>query len=640
GAAGDFDHPIASFGRAVGMVRALKETVVGRSVVVAFKAGEYHEENVTMTAEDSGTKEFPVIYCAYGDGEAVITGGVSVTEDAFLPIGEDERSLFPEKAADKIKKTYVGGILPGYGSGDVPFSENGVMTVARYPNKFDDGSDHLMQAGFIPDDDHVRITNSIIKNRIDGYHTLEGLQLYGYLTTGWYKDTLDTGGYTVDGESGGYDFLIPDTTQARMGRLRHEPEFPSAYYNSIALQNIPEELDHDGEYWVDADTLTMYVYDPRGSYTFPLSDNCIVMDGCDHVTFRGLTLTGYRDKILQGSGIVGLSLDRCRFSVCSSEIAITVNCRAVPETEFAATVTGCDFSVFAGRVLVINGRYLFDNNRVSRTNLTIEMHAALYVNGTAVFSHNEFEDCSYMAIGYNGCDNVIEYNTFKNCMYNSQDGGVIYCGQSQGAWGSVIRYNVFYPTEGEKYAVYLDDDKPAEEVCGNILFDTTICVHDGRSNNIHDNVMIRSDVSLSVGGVIELYEEYFKTGDPGVFLKEARFIDFYTTWKGFLDELDADPVMKERYFSKYPELSKLTADLDRAGDPDFVLYPRNYVRDNIYVTGSEKDVNATDGYSVVEGNKRFTLKENPIFVNPTLGDYRIRDGADFPDIRFEKAGRY
>ena len=98
--------------------------------------------------------------------------------------------------------------------------------------------------------------------------------------------------------------------------------------------------------------------------------------------------------------------------------------------------------------------------------------------------------------------------------------------------------------------------------------------------------------------------------------------------------------MKERYFSKYPELSKLTADLDRAGDPDFVLYPRNYVRDNIYLTGSAKDVNATDGYSVVEGNKRFTLKENPIFVNPTLGDYRIRDGAEFPDIQFEKAGRY
>jgi hypothetical protein len=29
-----------------------------------------------------------------------------------------------------------------------------------------------------------------------------------------------------------------------------------------------------------------------------------------------------------------------------------------------------------------------------------------------------------------------------------------------------------------------------------------------------------------------------------------------------------------------------------------------------------------------------------VFVNPTLGDYRIREGADFPDIEFEKIGRY
>ena len=50
------------------MVRSLKATVTDRSIVVAFKAGEYHEENITMTAEDSGTKEHPVIYCGYGDG--------------------------------------------------------------------------------------------------------------------------------------------------------------------------------------------------------------------------------------------------------------------------------------------------------------------------------------------------------------------------------------------------------------------------------------------------------------------------------------------------------------------------------------------------------------------------------------------
>ena len=46
-------------------------------------------------------------------------------------------------------------------------------------------------------------------------------------------------------------------------------------------------------------------------------------------------------------------------------------------------------------------------------------------------------------------------------------------------------------------------------------------------------------------------------------------------------------------------------------------------------------------YSTVENNRGISLKENPLFVNPTLGDYRIRDDVtDFPDIEFEKIGRY
>ena len=34
------------------------------------------------------------------------------------------------------------------------------------------------------------------------------------------------------------------------------------------------------------------------------------------------------------------------------------------------------------------------------------------------------------------------------------------------------------------------------------------------------------------------------------------------------------------------------------------------------------------------------LDENPIFVNPTVGDYRIRPGCGFFDIEIEKMGRY
>jgi len=36
----------------------------------------------------------------------------------------------------------------------------------------------------------------------------------------------------------------------------------------------------------------------------------------------------------------------------------------------------------------------------------------------------------------------------------------------------------------------------------------------------------------------------------------------------------------------------------------------------------------------------FEKGENPLFVNPTFGDYRIREDADFANIPYEKIGRY
>ena len=46
------------------------------------------------------------------------------------------------------------------------------------------------------------------------------------------------------------------------------------------------------------------------------------------------------------------------------------------------------------------------------------------------------------------------------------------------------------------------------------------------------------------------------------------------------------------------------------------------------------------GYGVYEGNILYSLSENPCFVNPYLGDYRIVEGSGAPEIYFEKIGRY
>ena len=45
-------------------------------------------------------------------------------------------------------------------------------------------------------------------------------------------------------------------------------------------------------------------------------------------------------------------------------------------------------------------------------------------------------------------------------------------------------------------------------------------------------------------------------------------------------------------------------------------------------------------FGIAEGNLKFTINDNPYFVNPSIGDYRIIEDADFHKIPYEKIGRY
>ncbi|MBR3423069.1 MAG: right-handed parallel beta-helix repeat-containing protein, partial [Clostridia bacterium] len=492
---GTKNAPVRTFARAAEMAR-VKKTEKDGSVVVAFYAGEYGDHDVSLTAADSGTKDAPIVYCAYGDGDVVFSGGVAFDESDFEPITEDEKNFFSDKAVPFVKKTDLSEKYPDYQISDPLFCEDGVMTVARYPNKYADGTDQLTHAGFTPDDNHIRINASPFTKRILNYHTLEGLYLYGYLTTGWYKDLLLTDGYVKDEETGALDMIIPHPETARMGYLRHEPEFASDWYNATALVNVSEELDANGEFFVDTATKTLYVYDPHGSYSFPKEERCIVMDHTDYIVFRGLTFTSFSDSMIYARTCHGITVDLCTVTRCAGDNAIDIS-GCGKGRDFDISVTNSLFSVFVCRPLSIignnSGANMFNrhgnvdicNNYFSYTNLTKDDGGAVEVKRVddAHIHHNEFENISRCAIDYGGCKNMIaEYNSFKRCMYNSSDGGVFYSWHSFEDWGNVIRYNVFYPCEW--YHVYIDDDEPGTTVCNNLMVDGSVVIHDGRNNNV------------------------------------------------------------------------------------------------------------------------------------------------------------
>jgi len=98
--------------------------------------------------------------------------------------------------------------------------------------------------------------------------------------------------------------------------------------------------------------------------------------------------------------------------------------------------------------------------------------------------------------------------------------------------------------------------------------------------------------------------------------------------------------------SRWPKLYEIEDDLDRAdeliNDPNFIVNISFAEIKNNYAIGGLVH-NFTDDVELfcdIADNPVISIEENPLFTNPTLGDYSIREGVDFLDNQFYKMGRY
>ena len=658
---GTIDHPVATFDRAAELVRQKKTEKAG-DVIVAFKAGDYGPLSLNLTAEDSGTADQRIIWCRYGDGEVVFNNGIDVLESEFTDLSDAEKSIFDPKYADSIKKADLSGRLASYDPRvTMILGDNGDCTLARFPNRYSDRTDQLIQsAGEAVDDSHYLIDHPLLTKRIDKYRTTEGLLLYGYLTTGWAKDLLSTDEY--DPATG--LFHIPHPEQSKAGHLRYLAldGFDSRFWAWTAVVNIPEELDDKGEYWIDPSTYVMYVFKPEGTYHITGGGRMLDMRHCDFFTFDGLTFKNSTGEFIYGEYCHDLAFDGCTFQGCAAENTVYF-LRNDPGKNFNITVRNCEFSTFAAYGLQIHtksaiedrfycgGKILIDNNLFTQSGLRNGNTAALSFNvGEAVVTHNLFKDCCWEGIDFRGAYNMrAEYNVFDRVCYNGDDTGAINNWGSVEKGGNLVTHNLFMHITGGgngRYGLYLDATS-GTSVISNLFYDCWVPVmnHDiCKYNTYSDNVSISLDerpnpiaCDTHAG---EFTREMMEQDKPGEVLSH----EFYVSWVKAFEFYDNRPELKARLAEEWPGYFDITTDIERWDEPEFCLNPSLVITGNREFSKSGDPVVYKDivmKFSTVENNQGVPLTENPLFVNPTIGDYRIRDDVtDFPDIEFEKIGRY
>lgn len=218
---GTLQKPFASLGRAQKAAR----TVAGReAVTVSLRGGTYDlPETLVFTAQDSGTAAKPVVYRAYNDEQPVLSGGVKLT-------------LKWEPYKDGIYKATV----PVGLTTDQLFINGERQNMARYPN-FDPQAQYFNGSA----------ADAFSKERASRWADPKGGFIHAMHPALW----------------GDYHYLITGINEK--GEVTYEGGWQNnrqaGMHDKLRfVENIFEELDAPGEWFLNSKTNTLYFYPPAG----------------------------------------------------------------------------------------------------------------------------------------------------------------------------------------------------------------------------------------------------------------------------------------------------------------------------------------------------------------------------------------
>ena len=661
---GTLDKPLATFAAAKAKVRELKKTAKDE-IVVAFKAGKYGKlDNLTFTEEDGGSESVPVTYCKYGDGDVIFSNGIIIEESSFTAITDAEKELFPAESTSMIKKMSLEGMLPGeLKVSNYLFSEvDGLIWLARDLNKNNQGQDIYYSNMVTESSDRMNSIKLLGKlpSHVESFKTLDGLMIKGMLCTGYTFNRFDIKGYNKETQEliadiDKYENIMPDMSEGKFSGFAVAGRMDTR----IFFYNLAEFMDAQGEYWVDRENEMLYVFNPRGRYTFCTDGTMMTLEeGADHISFIGLEFNGCADTMVICYSNY-LTFDRCTFANIGGHYGIRadgVNHFNLINSDMHNFVDGGlylisdadrDFIVPAGNVIRNNAFYDFGLSEYWSNGVRVKNDVGCLIE------HNEFRNGAHGGLRYDDCiDTLIQYNVFDSLMRTTQDYGAIYSIWCTIYRGNVVRFNLFTNITGTAaqigaaaFGFYVDNNTSGVEIYGNIFHNGGIwgvMLHDGRDNSIHDNVFINTIHDNIGSGLVGCSEGMSKYVDENGQLTELSGWP-YTPWMSDMELLPKEgDANYDLWYERWSLMFNYHYDVSRLDEVECAFRNVNYIENN-YTFGFETSIDDNsilEQYGVVEGNVQLTLDDNPLFVNPSIGDYSIREDADFLKIPYEQIGRY
>ena len=678
---GSISEPFGSIERAMKEVRKLKAEgkFPAKGLTIWFREGEYQiTESIEMTNEDSGMPNAAISYSAYKGEKVVFSGADKIPNNAIKKVTNPEflDRIIDKNAATKILQVDLKALgiqdygvnqTRGWGKKDVPkenrppdFTINGKrLTLARWPNTGE-----------------VANMNSIIDPGVDENGR-----------SGRGESDASTGTFVKEEARGGtftYDFNRPElwkTKEAFASGVLSETwvwsyvgvtinkskkqvklKTPISYglinmpkKNYFHFEDIPEEIDVPGEYWLDRSTGILYFLPPEDYKADSevrmsrLKKPMINTTETSWITFSNIIFEGSRDVCMAINEGENIKVDHCEIRNFMMS-AININggkkhkvssCHIHEIGSNVLSATGGDW-----KTLTPSG-FEITNNHIHAFGYYIPSgNSAIRLDGVGTkVTHNRIYDAPHQVINFKGNDHVIMYNEIYDVVRDFFDAGAINChlGYDPTQRGTLISSNYFHEIgmkmEGCK-CIYTDGASFGVTIEKNIFqnIGTNEVQNNAINNNTGSYIHMRNNIFLNSTMPLKNYF-YLSQGNS------LRFNMYRDKWKTLFKENDFS---KMPHGEKYPELL-------RFWEEEHELPTTNsFVNNVIYNT----EVDLLDGaYILTKRNKGIPIEElldisgnvvftaNPGFEDFAKGNLSLKADAEvfkqipnFEEVPFSKMG--
>ena len=641
---------------------------------VTLAPGVYDPKDFSFTEEDCSAKT-RVVYT--GTKDAVVHGGITVPREQWRSPDPDMASRFSPEALPHIFMIS----LAAFGMTRENWGEEAVIGGFHTADKYDDapkGAGSEFFCGGTKDGEPWN--RRMIKARYPNagqYAKLDAVadvgEAYEFPTFNYHEEWKTQrnhrgGCYILDKETSermkrwrdpstawmfGYFFwdwadsstpitVKPDTREVF-------PKFVSRYGARAGtlyyLYNVPEELDSEGEWYLDRETGNLYFWPWEGADTADFScfgQPLLTCKNAENMEFSGFSLE---------CGVAGAVSAEGKNLLFSDLSVRNIRDTAVVLNGYGNVIRNSTLLFLGSGAIALSGgdkeTLTPGNNRAenylirefAQVNQTYAPGIGLYGIGNTA-SHNEICETPHMAIYYSGNEHRIEYNDIHDVVKMSHDAGAVYGGRDVTAHGTVIRYNRIVRVGSEEFhpeAVYWDDALSGQTAYGNLIAHVGhwgIEVGGGRENTVRNNLLI------DCRGAALHFDDRLRDG--------VLHGGWYGHGDQHIGQFDVCPRDKEPWCSRYPLLAKVRTDSGcDTDDIDYFCNPSyGVMRDNIAVSCKQLyDVSGSVfRYSAVSDNFQYETAVDAGW-DEDAGDLKndspvYREHPDFQPIPTEKIGRY